>query len=222
VTRSNAKVEGEPAEVVREYGPYPDASDVRGVTFDGESVWFAAGEHLQSVDPGTGTPKRKLAVPADAGTAFDGKHLYQIAGTKIHKIDPKSGRIVSSIPVPDEGHYAGLTWAEGWLYIAGRTGARIYQLDPVTGQVRREIPTTRYVTGVTWVDGELWQGHWENEHSELRRIDPESGEVLERLTMPEGAAVSGLESDGADLLFCGGASSNTLRVVRRPRRARRK
>jgi streptogramin lyase len=221
VAHPNAKVIEEPAEVVREYGPYPDASKVRGVTFDGEQVWFAAGDHLQSVDPATGEPKRKLDVRADAGTAFDGSHLYQIAGAEIHKIDPASGHILSSIPLPGEGPHAGLTWAEGSLYVAERSGACIHQIDPVTGDVRRVIPSTRYVTGVTWVDGELWQGHWENDQSELRRIDPESGEVLERLMMPEGAVVAGLESDGADLLFCGGASSNTVRVVRRPRRAGR-
>lgn len=221
MARSNTKVVEQPAEIVREYGPYPDASMVRGVTFDGEHVWFAGGDHLQSVDPGTGKPKRKLDVRADAGTAFDGSHLYQIAGTKIHKIDPASGRIVSSIPVPGEGPHGGLTWAEGSLYVAERTGACIHQIDPDTGDVRRVIPTTRYVTGVTWIDGELWQGHWEDDRGELRRIDPESGEVLERLTMPEGAAVSGLESDGADLLFCGGASSSIVRVVRRPRHKRR-
>jgi streptogramin lyase len=221
VARSNVKVIEQPAEIVREYGPYPDASKVRGVTFDGEHVWFAAGEHLQSIDPGTGNPARKLPVRADAGTAFDGSHLYQIAGKEIHKIDPASGRVLASIPAPGVGPHGGLTWAEGSLYVAERAGECIHQIDPETGNVRRVIPTTRYVTGVTWADGDLWQGHSEDDHSELRRIDPASGEVLERLMMPEGAVVTGLESNGADLLYCGGASSKTVRVVRRPRRTGR-
>ena len=74
------------------------------------------------------------------------------------------------------------------------------------------------MTGVTWVDGELWHGTWEGDESEVRRVDPQTGEVLERLEMPPGTAVSGLESDGGDQFFCGGGSSGKVRAVRRPRR----
>ena len=72
---------------------------------------------------------------------------------------------------------------------------------------------------VTWVDGELWHATLEGDESELRHIDPHTGEVFEQLQMPPGAGVSGLESDGADRFFCGGSSSGTVRVVRRPKRA---
>src|SRR5207247_4486038 len=61
----------------------------------------------------------------------------------------------------------------------------------------------RFVTGVTWTDGELWHATWEGDESDLRRVDPRTGEVLERLDMAPGVAVSGLESDGGDLFFCG-------------------
>lgn len=67
----------------------------------------------------------------------------------------------------------------------------------------RTIETDRFVTGVTWVDDELWHGTWENDESDVRRIDPATGEVLERLDMPPGMAVSGLESDGHDRFFVG-------------------
>jgi hypothetical protein len=73
---------------------------------------------------------------------------------------------------------------------------------------------------VTWVDGELWHGTWENDESELRCIDAQSGEVLQRLEMPQGIGVSGLESDGADLFYCGGGNSGKVRAVRRPKTAR--
>jgi hypothetical protein len=53
------------------------------------------------------------------------------------------------------------------------------------------------------------------------RIDPQTGKVLERLDMPEGVSVSGLESDGGDQFFCGGGSSGKVRAVRRPGRASR-
>jgi hypothetical protein len=37
--------------------------------------------------------------------------------------------------------------------------------------------------------------------------------------MPAGTAVSGLESNGGDAFFCGGANSAKVRVVQRPKRA---
>ena len=81
----------------------------------------------------------------------------------------------------------------------------------------RSIDSNRFVTGVSWVDGQLWHGTWEGDESELRQIDPQSGEVLQRVVMPEGVGVSGLESDGGELFFCGGGNSGKVRVVRRPR-----
>jgi hypothetical protein len=38
--------------------------------------------------------------------------------------------------------------------------------------------------------------------------------------MPRSTAVSGLESDGADLFYAGGGGSGTVRAVRRPKTAR--
>jgi glutamine cyclotransferase len=95
---------------------------------------------------------------------------------------------------------------------------KIHQVDPETGAVLRTIESNRFVTGVSWVDGELWHATWEGDESELRRIDPRTGEVLEALEMPAGATISGLESDGGDHFFCGGGSSGKVRAVRRPRR----
>ena len=48
------------------------------------------------------------------------------------------------------------------------------------------------MTGVTWVDGELWHGTWEGDESDIRRVDSRTGEVLETLEMPRGVNVSGL------------------------------
>ncbi|MET0867294.1 MAG: glutamine cyclotransferase, partial [Pseudorhodoplanes sp.] len=55
------------------------------------------------------------------------------------------------------------------------------------------------------------------EESELRHIDPATGAVLERLQMPAGTMVSGLESNGRDTFYCGGGSSGKVRAVQRPR-----
>ena len=166
------------AEIVREYGPFPGADRVHGVSYDGQHVWFASGDKLNALDPSTGNMLRSIDVAAHAGTAFDGKHLFQIGEDRIHKIDPETGTIL------------------------------------------RTIESNRFVTGVTWVDGELWHATWEDDESDLRRVDPRTGEVLESLDMPRGVHVSGLESDGGDQFFCGGGKTGKLRAVRRPRRTR--
>ncbi|QCI67960.1 DUF5074 domain-containing protein [Phreatobacter stygius] len=206
-----------PAEILREYGPLPGVSQVHGVTFDGQNVWFASGDKLNAFDPADGKAVRAIDVAAHAGTAFDGRHLFQIAEDRIQKIDPTTGQVLATIPTPGGGGDSGLTWAEGTLWVGQYRDRKIHQIDPETGAILRTIESKRFVTGVTWVDGELWHGTWENDESDLRRLDPRTGEVLERLEMPAGMGVSGLESDGGDRFFCGGGNSGTVRAVRRPR-----
>ncbi|QPF72941.1 hypothetical protein G8A07_08365 [Roseateles sp. DAIF2] len=205
------------AEIVREYGPYPDAPIVHGVTHDGQHVWAAVGERLLAIDPASGAVARSLPRHGDAGTAFDGTHLYQLAEARIDKIDPATGEVIASIPAPGQGRDSGMAWAEGSLWVGQFRERKILQIDPQSGRVLRSIESNRFVTGVSWVDGELWHGTWENEQSDIRRIDPASGAVLQRLEMPAGIGVSGLESDGAELFYAGGGASGKLRAVRRPR-----
>jgi len=208
---------GSAAEILREYGPFPGVDRVDGVRFDGRLVWFASGDRLSALDPASGTTLRSVDVAADAGTAFDGRHLYQIAADRIHKIDPQTGRVLATIPAPGVG-CSGLAWAEGTLWVGQYRDRKIHRVDPETGTILRTIESNRFVTGVTWIDGELWHGTWEGDESDLRRVDPRTGEVLERLEMPPGKGVSGLESDGGDRFFCGGGRSGQVRVVRRPGR----
>jgi len=206
------------AEIVREYGPFDGAERVNGVTHDGQRVWAATGDKLVAFDPATGATVRTLERACDAGTAFDGKHLYQIAEARIDKIDPASGHVVASIPAPGNGGDSGLAWAEGSLWVGHYRERKIHQVDPDTGAVLRTIESNRFVTGVTWVDGELWHGTWDGDASDIRRIDPHNGAVMERLEMPPGTDVSGLESDGAGLFYCGGGASGKVRAVRRPKK----
>ena len=208
------------AEIVREYGPFEGIDDVAGLTFDGDRVWFAAGEKIVALDPASGKLVRELAVAGHAGTAFDGRHLYQIAEDRIQKVDPVTGDVLASIPAPGRGGDSGLTWAEGSLWVGHYRERKIYEIDPATGQIRRTITSDRFVTGVTWVEGELWHGTWEDDESDLRHIDAETGEVIETLELPEGVVVSGIEFDGKDCIYCGGAGSDKVRAVRRPRRSR--
>jgi glutamine cyclotransferase len=205
------------AEIVREYG-FPGVDRVHGVTYDGERVWFATGGKLNAFDPSSGEMQRSIDVAAHAGTAFDGRHLFQIAEDRIQKIDPKTGNVLATIPAPGGGRDSGLAWAEGTLWVGQYRDRKIHQVDPQTGAILRTIESNRFVTGVTWVDGELWHGTLEGDESDLRRVDPRTGEVLETVDMPPGVGVSGLESDGADQFFCGGERSGKVRAVRRPRR----
>ena len=205
------------AKILREYGPFAGAEQVHGVTYDGQYVWFASGDKLQALDPASGKTVRSLDVAAHAGTAFDGRYLYQIAENRIDKIDPTTGRVIATIPAPGGGGDSGLAWAEGTLWVGQYRERKIHQIDPETGAILRTLESNRFVTGVSWVDGELWHATWENDESELRRIDAQTGEVLECIEMPQGAHVSGLESDGGDRFFCGGGNSGKLRAVRRPK-----
>jgi glutamine cyclotransferase len=206
------------ANIVREYGPFPGIDKVHGLTYDGSQVWFASGDRITALDPQSGRTGRSIDVAAHAGTAFDGKHLFQIAEDRIQKIDPETGRVLATIPAPGGGGDSGMAWADGTLWVGQYRERKIHQVDPQTGAVLRTLESSRFVTGVTWVDGELWHGTWEGDESDLRHIDPGTGEVLEQLDMPEGTAVSGLESDGGEQFFCGGANSGKIRAVRRPKR----
>lgn len=203
------------ATILREYGPFPGVEAVHGVSYDGTNVWFASGDKLNAFDPENGNAVRSLDVPAHAGTAFDGTHLYQIAEDRIQKIDPQSGRVVSTIPAPAGGGDSGLTWAEGTLWVGHYRERQIHQIDPETGKVLRTLQSNRFVTGVTWSDGELWHATWEDEESEIRRVDPESGEVLDSMRMPDGTFIAGMEA-GSDRFYCGGGGkSAVVRAVAR-------
>jgi outer membrane protein assembly factor BamB len=214
----SSKPSAKKAEIVREYGPFPDSPQANGVTYDGKLAWLAAGTHLQAFDPATGLAAKRIELAADAGTAFDGRHLYQITGEVIQKIDAKSGQLLATIPAPGRGKDSGLAWAEGKLWVGQYRARKIHCIDPKTGEILKTVETERFVTGVTWVDGELWHGTLEDEKSDLCRIEPDTGAELERLEMPPGTMVSGLESDGGELFFCGGGKSGKVRAVRRPRR----
>src|SRR5882762_9463394 len=205
------------AEIIREYGPFSGVDGVHGVTFDGQHVWFASGARLNALDPASGKTVRSIEVAAHAGTAFDGRHLFQIAEDRIQKIDLKTGRVLATIPAPGGGGDSGLAWAEGTLWVGQHRDRKIHQIDPDTGAILRTVESNRFVTGVTWVEGEFWHATLEGDKSDLRRIDPRTGELIERIDMPHGIHVSGLESDGRDQFFCGGGKSGRIRVVRRPR-----
>jgi len=216
-TTSKNKDKTQPAEVLREFGPFPGIDQIHGVTCDGTHVWFARGEGLVALDPASGAIVRQLALTAEAGTAFDGKYLWQLADDRIQKVDPQSGKVIATIPAPAQGRDSGLTWAEGTLWVGEYRARKIHQINAETSAILRTIESDRFVTGVSWLNGELWHATLEDERSEIRQVAPETGEVLERLELPAGVKVSGLEADRSGVFYCGGTSSGKVRVVRKPK-----
>ena len=192
---------------------------MHGVTFDGRHVWFASGDKLNALDPASGKLARSLDVAAHAGTAFDGRHLFQIAEDRIQKIDPNTGRVLATIPAPGGGGDSGLAWAEGTLWVGQYRDRKIHQIDPETGAILRTVECKRFVTGVTWVDGELWHGASDGDESDVRRIDPRTGEVLEALEMPSGAACRVSNPTAVTGSSAAADKAARVRAVRRPRRS---
>src|SRR5215813_10578427 len=103
------------------------------------------------------------------GVSYDGTNIWIATGNTLKEIDTVSGKTVRALDVPA---HAGTAFDGRHLYQI--SGDRIHKVDPKTGAILRTIESNRFVTGVTWVDGELWHGTWESDESELRRIDPQS------------------------------------------------
>ena len=206
------------AEILREYGPFPDANNVHGVTFDGRHVWFAV---------------RRQAERLRSREWKDGP-LYQCrraCRNRFRRQAPVSDRRGSHPEDRSEDRPCTCDDPGAWRRWRLRSGlGRRNALGRATSRpedppnirrILRTIESNRFVTGVTWIDGELWHGTWEGDESDVRRIDPQTGEVLERLEMPPGTGVSGLECDGGDQFFCGGGSIGKVRAIRRPNRGSR-
>jgi streptogramin lyase len=194
-------------------------SSIHGVTFDGRHVWFADGTRggLVAIDPETKQTVRRLPdIPAEAGTAFDGKHLYQLADGRIQKIDAASGKIVGTIPAPGKGSNSGLAFAEGALWVGQYRDRKIHKIDAKTGKILKTITSDRFVTGVTWADGQLWHGTWDSEGADIRRVDAETGE-LEQMTLPKGVGCTGVEADDRGRIWFGDSKTGKLRAIARAR-----
>src|SRR5437660_10530102 len=149
------------AEIVREYGPFPGADRVHGVSYDGQHVWFASGDKLNAVDASSGRMMRSIDAAAHAGTAFDGQHLFQIAENRIQKIDPKTGQVLATIPAPGAGGDSGLAWAEGTLWVGHYRPRKIYQVDANSGELLRPIESNRVGTAVAWLHRALRLATWD-------------------------------------------------------------
>jgi len=142
-----------------------------------------------------------------AGVAFDGSHLWFASGDRLSALDPEAGEITGTLAVAGD---AGTAFDGRHLWQIAE--AEIRKIDPATGAVLATIPAPAGGgdSGLAWAEGALWVGDYRGRR--IHQVDPESGAVLRTI----GSGVSGLESDGADRLFCGGGDAGRIRVVRRP------
>ena len=87
------------AKIVREYGPLTGIDHVHGVTYDGQHVWFAAGDTLNALDPASGKTLRSIDVAAHAGAAFD---------SELRRVDRRTGQVLETLELPPGVAVSGL------------------------------------------------------------------------------------------------------------------
>jgi outer membrane protein assembly factor BamB len=190
---------------------------VHGVTFDGETVWYASDDAIVGVDPKAERVTKRIPVQADAGTAFDGTHLYQLTSDKILVVDPNNGNVVREMkaPGPRKGCNSGMAYADGFLFVGDYEDGRIHKVDAKTGEITKTLSSDRWVTGVSCIDGALWHATGNNGEGppQIRRL-ADDGTVEEILEVKGARYISGLEGDGNGGFWCGGEDGK-LRHVRR-------
>ena len=191
----------------------PRTDPIYGLTYDGDQIWAAQGQKLISVDPQTGQTTNEINTGCDAGVAFDGQHIWKLSGESIHKISKETGEVLSSIDAPGEGSSnSGLAWAENSLWVGQFKDRKIYQISPDDGKILKTINSDRYVTGVTWLKGDLWHATWEDEQSELRKINKNTGEVEESYRIESKKIITGLTHDN-NQFYAGGGDSGSIRTI---------
>jgi hypothetical protein len=191
---------------------------VCGVAFDGQSLWASIivdGQgSLARIDRETGAVVSRVATDRIAGLAWDGSHLWAITPSGIVRIDPKTLAVVKTLPRPAiDGAMSGLAWDGEALWAGTYHQKKILKIDPATGAVLREVASDRFVTGITWLNGDLWHVVDDEDSpprpTEMRRIDADTGAVLEGIELP--FSITGLDHDG-DAFWCGD-SNGSLRLV---------
>jgi sugar lactone lactonase YvrE len=206
--------------------------NIHGVTVDGDgNLWFGHGAEprLACVEPETGRLVRSYPhIRASAGTAFDGTHLWQIAGDEIVCVEPQTGRVVRTLRTPEGVHCSGMAWVPGALWIGDFDGKRLVKVSLETGEVVKELASDRFVTGIEWIGGALWHGAWqqngacadaggEDVGASLRRVEEDTGTVLQEVGFDGRWNVSGTGVDARGRLWCGGGGNGGIRAVRLPR-----
>ena len=117
------------AEIVREHGPYPDADNIGGVTYDGQQVWMATGQGSQT------EPCRQIGIKDVGHAVTHGHDAIEPTGQAGRLITPEHhgfsvGQVVTDT-APGEGRFAGYVQPRHLLRQEGQAGV---PLDGVAGK----------------------------------------------------------------------------------------
>ena len=170
------------------------------VAFGAGSVWISragdGGGTVLRLDPDTDEVTREIPVEWPLNIAF-GQGTVWVAGDSgtVYRIDPESDAVVGETRVSD-GYIRDLAVGEKAVWVTGETspsgettgppGSELVRLDPGTGEVTARIPVNTSdergdgAGGVAVGEGAVWVTGAEGE---VRRVDPETGAVVERLNL---------------------------------------
>jgi len=119
------------AEIVREYGPFPGADRVNGVTYDGQHVWFASGDKLNAFDPSSGVPSmspRMQEPPSTASTCFRSPRIaFRRSIRRVAECSPRSPRPATAV-------------TRGWPGPKGHSGLGITGTERSTRLIPKQAP----------------------------------------------------------------------------------
>jgi hypothetical protein len=216
---STEPVRGDVAQLLREYVVEEVDHDLYGATFDGKRVVVAAGDHLVRLVPESGRAVDHLETFADrGGLAFDGRHIWQHSEGRLQKLDPRTGFVLLSLSPALEG-ITGLECVDQDLLVlhaGGRALARVetFRIEALGARTIANIELSVPLQGLAWMGRELWS----STGPELCRIDPTSGQVSGRVTLP-GFEACDLTGDGAGQIWCVDGRSRTVHAFANPARA---
>ena len=182
-----------------------------------EHVWFAAGDKLNALDPASGNTVRSIDVAAPC------RHRVRRPAPvpdrrRPHPQDRSAHRPRARAPSLPPAAAA----TRGWPGPKARSGSASTASARSTRSIPRPArscaPSSPTASSPASRGSTASCGTAPGKATRANcALIPATGEVLERLEMPAGVGVSGLESDGGDRFFCGGGPSGRLRTVRRPR-----
>lgn len=186
-----------------------------GLTFDGEHLWFSdqdAGK-IFAVDPATGAVVRELDCPmVRADLAFHDGRLCQVGGRpkRVVVVDPATGAIVAEKPVrPSNGRLCGIEMGPDGMWMCLRNPPVLQLRDVETMTVRRELPVEGSPSGLTYVDGIVLYGEFDE--GIVRAVDTGTGEMLATVAV-EGRP-TGMTWDGEHVWYCD-FSARSVRAIR--------
>jgi streptogramin lyase len=153
-----------------------------GLKATGDEVWIADPNDglVHRLDPQTGDIVETIAVPeAPTNLSRVGDLLFATGegnGGWLAVIDVASGKIVHSHAWPEVTHFDDLAPGFGAVWAAGRGDPRLFELDPVTGDVLGTIQIGGSPSGIAVGEDAVWITLLEGD---LVRVDPAANRMTD-------------------------------------------